>query len=140
MAAKSAKPKKRSPGKAARSTAEIARQVRAGLPVSALFALKEKLDLSNEALAPIVGLSLATLNRRRAGERLNPVHGDRVMRYLRLFDRACEVMGTAGYAREWLKTPQAALGGSTPLDFALTEVGAREVEDLLGRIEHGVYS
>lgn len=140
MAAKSAKPKKRSPGKVARGTAEVARQVRAGLPMSELFALKERLEVSNEALAPMVGLSLATLNRRRAGERLSPVHGDRVMRYLRLFDRACEVMGTAEHARAWLKAPQGSLGGSTPLDFALTEIGAREVEDLLGRIEHGVYT
>jgi len=32
------------------------------------------------------------------------------------------------------------LGGETPLEYAETEVGAREVEDLLGRIEYGVYS
>ncbi len=43
-------------------------------------------------------------------------------------------------AREWLKSPLPALAGKTPLEFADTEPGAQEVEDLLGRIEHGVFS
>ena len=43
-------------------------------------------------------------------------------------------------ARQWLSFPQYGLGGVVPLDYARTEVGAREVETLLGRIEYGVYS
>ena len=42
--------------------------------------------------------------------------------------------------RRWLASPQVGLGGAIPLEFAETEVGAREVENLLGRIEYGVYS
>jgi len=42
--------------------------------------------------------------------------------------------------RRWLTSRQFGLGGAVPLEYAETEVGAREVEDLLGRIEHGVYS
>jgi putative toxin-antitoxin system antitoxin component (TIGR02293 family) len=54
--------------------------------------------------------------------------------------KAVEVMETEDNARRWVNSPQVGLGGAIPLDFAETEVGAREVEDLLGRIEHGVYS
>jgi hypothetical protein len=43
-------------------------------------------------------------------------------------------------ARQWLRTPKGALGDATPLAFAATDVGAREVEDLIGRAEHGVFS
>ncbi len=43
-------------------------------------------------------------------------------------------------ARQWLKSPQRGLGGVIPLDYAQTETGAREVENLLGRIDYGVYS
>ena len=43
-------------------------------------------------------------------------------------------------ARRWLSSPQRALGGSTPLSLARTEVGAGLVEDLIGRLEHGVFS
>ena len=41
--------------------------------------------------------------------------------------------------RDWLTRPARAFNGQRPLDFAETEMGAREVEDLIGRIEHGVY-
>ena len=43
-------------------------------------------------------------------------------------------------ARQWLSSPQFGLGGAVPLKYAETEAGAREVEDLLGRIENAVYS
>ena len=53
---------------------------------------------------------------------------------------AVQALGTTQHARTWLAAPQHGLGGAIPLDYARTEVGAREVEDLLGRIEYGVYS
>jgi len=114
--------------------------VRAGLPASDLFELKAALDVPNETLAPMAGMSKATLGRRRPDQRLSPEEGDRVVRFARLLGLAVDVMGDLEHARRWMKSPQVGLGGSTPLEYALTEVGAREVEDLLGRIEHGVYS
>jgi putative toxin-antitoxin system antitoxin component (TIGR02293 family) len=54
--------------------------------------------------------------------------------------RAVDVLGSQEVARRWLTHPQFGLGGAAPLDYAETEAGAREVENLLGRIEYGVYS
>jgi putative toxin-antitoxin system antitoxin component (TIGR02293 family) len=54
--------------------------------------------------------------------------------------KAVEVLESEENARQWLTSPQFGLGGEVPLEYAGTEVGAREVEDLLGRIEYGVYS
>jgi putative toxin-antitoxin system antitoxin component (TIGR02293 family) len=48
--------------------------------------------------------------------------------------------GDADAARRWLTTAQPALGGDKPLEYAATEVGAREVEDLIGRLEYGISS
>ena len=84
--------------------------------------------------------SKATLHRRKAGGRLGRAESDRVARFARLMGKAVEVMESEENARQWLTLPQIGLGGATPLDYARTEVGAREVEDLLGRIEYGVYS
>jgi uncharacterized protein (DUF2384 family) len=39
-----------------------------------------------------------------------------------------------------LKTPARSLGGKPPLEFAASELGAQEVENLIGRLEYGVYS
>ena len=58
----------------------------------------------------------------------------------RAFARAKETLGSREKAVRWLQKPNRALGNEVPLRFANTEVGAREVESVLGRIQHGVYS
>jgi putative toxin-antitoxin system antitoxin component (TIGR02293 family) len=45
--------------------------------------------------------------------------------------------GDVTSAWQWLSRPQPGLGGSTALDHAATEPGARAVENLIGRLEHG---
>jgi putative toxin-antitoxin system antitoxin component (TIGR02293 family) len=54
--------------------------------------------------------------------------------------RATSVLGTEAKAKQWLTTSNPALGGEAPIDLLDTDVRAREVEDVLLRIEHGVYS
>jgi putative toxin-antitoxin system antitoxin component (TIGR02293 family) len=66
-----------------------------------------------------------------------PLDGVRFERLLRL---ATGTLESTENARAWLTSPQLGLGGAIPLEHSVTELGAREVEDLLGRIEHGVYS
>jgi putative toxin-antitoxin system antitoxin component (TIGR02293 family) len=113
----------------------------AGLPVAEFDALREMLGLSVEEMAGKIGISVATLSRRRAKtEPLDRDHSDRLMRYARLYWLSIDFFnGDAATGRDWLKRPARALAGHTPLDFAETEMGAREVEDLIGRLEHGVY-
>ena len=112
----------------------------AGLPMRELEVLRASLDLSMEKLASKLGISIATIQRRKVQGRLDPGESDRVMRFARLMGKTVSVFGNEEDARQWLASPQFGLGGAVPLDYAKTEVGAREVENLLGRIEHGVYS
>lgn len=98
------------------------------------------LKLRKSELADILGTSKATLYRRKPGALLGPSESDRVVRFARLMGKAVGVFETEEAARRWLASPQVGLGGEAPLDYARTEIGAREVEDLLGRIEYGVYS
>lgn len=115
--------------------------LQAGLPVQELDDLQTRLALPAEKLAPLLGISKATFHRRK-GEtgKLPPAVSDRVVRYARLLGQAFKVLEDLDAARRWLTAPQFGLGGAVPLDYAKTELGAREVEDLLGRIEYGVYS
>jgi putative toxin-antitoxin system antitoxin component (TIGR02293 family) len=53
---------------------------------------------------------------------------------LRLFE------GDRTAAKRWLSTPQKALGHQSPLTVARTEVGAIEVDRLMGRLEYGVFT
>jgi len=116
-------------------------RIMAGLPVEEFDSLREMLGLPVDEMARKIGISTATLSRRRAKkEPLDRNHSDRLMRYARLFWLSAAYFdGNQATGRDWLARPARALGGRTPLDFAETEMGAREVEDLLGRLEHGVY-
>lgn len=119
---------------------ETVATIRAGLPMVEFEGLQELLGLSAEVLAGHLGISRSTLVRRRKSGRLDMQESDRLLRYARLYARAEEVLGGAGSAREWLQAPARALAFVSPLKFAETETGCREVENLLGRIEHGVFS
>lgn len=124
------------------SASQTAERIKAGLPVKEFDTLREYLGLTVETLAKKVGVSAATLSRRRQRRQpLDPGHSDRLIRFARLFRLAVDLYdGDESAARTWLTAPARALGGQTPLDFADTEVGAREVETLIGRLEHAVYT
>ena len=119
---------------------EWVERIREGLPAASALALKNSLDLTNAQLAALLGVSERTLGRwRPAQDRLDAVAGDRLHRTARLFSMAVEVLEDRAAAVRWLKAPHRALGGAIPLELAATDVGARAVESLLGRMEHGVY-
>jgi putative toxin-antitoxin system antitoxin component (TIGR02293 family) len=120
--------------------ATMLKVLRQGLPFAELEALQSILEVPLEKLASMLGISKATLHRRKASGRLDLAESDRVVRYARLMGLATQVMESPENARQWLNLPQIGLGGAVPLHYAETEFGVREVEDLLGRIEYGVYS
>ena len=113
---------------------------KAGLSTDVFVRLALRLGISEARLAEVVGLSSTTLARRKRAGAFTAVEGEHVLRVAALLHRAAEVFGDEGEAAAWLTTANAALGHATPLSWADTEFGAREVEDLLGRLEYGVYS
>ncbi len=120
---------------------EWVERIQAGLPAASALAFKDKLKLTYFELAALLGVSPRTLARwNPAKSRLDPVSGDRLVRSARLYAIAAEVLEDDEAAARWLKAPQRALGGAVPLQLAQTDVGARAVEGLLGRMEHGVYT
>jgi len=124
----------------AKHPTELIRQIQKGLRFSELETLQNSIDMPFEQLAAKLSISRSTLQRRKAAGRLSPDESDKVMRLSRLLEHATKVFGDIEKARAWLKFPQRGLGGAVPLDYAETEVGAREVDNLLGRIDYGVYS
>ena len=115
-------------------------RIHAGLSFRAVQNLQKALDVPMDKLASVLGMSRATLHRRKIQGKIDKDESEKLVRYQRLLKKAEDVFGGGDSAREWLTSPQAGLGNAVPLDFAKTEIGAREVENLLGRIEYGVYS
>lgn len=121
--------------------AALAARVEEGVPVVDLVRFGKQAGFTTEELARMIQIPPRTYARRVAGKsRLKVTEGERAVRVMRLFDLAREVMGTDENTRRWFNAKLVALGGRTPLEFAQTEPGAREVENVIGRIAHGVFS
>lgn len=112
------------------------------MPLRALERLGKLLALeSSNEIASLLLIPPRTFYYRKKAKRLTPGESDRLLRTARIFGLAVDLFdGDRDAARQWLQTPKRALGDATPLGYAATEVGAREVEDLIGRAEHGVFS
>lgn len=117
----------------------LTRAVQEGFPVAVLQKLADELDAPQKVVLLALGIAPATLKRRRESGHLNRTESDRVYRLTSIFQQAIQLFeGDETMAREWLEQPAKALGGRPPLAYLDTEAGANEVEDLIGRLEHGV--
>lgn len=123
------------------SPLEAAKLLREGLPFSAVVKLQKSSGLTLDRIKEIARISEGSFARRKQSGKLSFDESERLLRVSRLFERAVELFeGDHEGARQWLETPIPALEDQRPLDLAKSEPGAREVEDLIGRIEHGVIS
>lgn len=118
---------------------KVMQRVRDGFPSQVLQEFQDETGLTSMDISKLLSIPPSTLTRRQRQERLRPEESDRLLRAKKIFDLAVGLFeGDVNAARKWLQTPQYGLGGETPLDYASKEVGAREVENLIGRLEHGM--
>ncbi|HEY3137931.1 MAG TPA: antitoxin Xre/MbcA/ParS toxin-binding domain-containing protein [Blastocatellia bacterium] len=119
----------------------VVEHVKRGLQFNSVERLREQMDLSSKDMAELLQIKFRTFLRRKKEGRLRPDESDRLIRASRLFARAVDLFdGNAEAAKAWLLRAQRALGGAVPLEMARTELGAREVERVIGRLEHGVFT
>jgi putative toxin-antitoxin system antitoxin component (TIGR02293 family) len=119
----------------------IVRMVQRGFPFRRLARLQKATGLPWENISKFVNIPLRTLTRRQHDGKLRPDESDRVWSAAMIFDLTLDLFeGDAAAARRWLEAPQRGLGGVPPLEYASTQPGAREVENLIMRLEHGVFS
>lgn len=118
---------------------DLSQKIQIGFHFRVLERFQRNADLPTGELVDLLQIGLRTLRRRKEEGRLQPDESDRLVRAARIFGRAIELFeGDLSGARSWLEASQPALGGATPFQVARTEVGAREVENLIGRLEHGI--
>jgi putative toxin-antitoxin system antitoxin component (TIGR02293 family) len=82
-----------------------------------------------------------TLARRKAAnETLTVEETDKALRLDRIAGQAERVFGDPEKAHRWLREPKRALQGETPVAHLASEAGARVVEEMLYRIEYGMFA
>lgn len=124
-------------GRLVQSDADMSAAIRDGFPHSAVEGLLESSGLSLQEIASALDLSLRSLQRRKSEGRLAGYESDRLYRLARLVALADYFLGDHQLAIAWLKRPNYVLGGVAPLSIVDTELGARQVENVLGRIGYG---
>jgi putative toxin-antitoxin system antitoxin component (TIGR02293 family) len=130
----------RSLGRRVNSDAKWMELLRAGLPYSALESVRETLGLSREEVSELLAVPLRTLVRRKREHKLRADESDRLFRLARIAAHAVDVLGSKEAAADWLRQPNPALEGVTPITLLDNDAGALRVDELLGRIEYGLYS
>ena len=127
-------------GQTVPTSTELRQRIRRGLPYRSFECVRERLRLSVPEAADVLHMPARTLARRRQSRKLDADESDRLYRIARVAAQAFAVFGTEEKAATWLRRPNRALNGERPIQLLDTDVGARQVEDILGRIAHGVVS
>ncbi len=125
-------------GRGIRSPGDLADRVRRGFPFAALSAVMDDYGISRDVACEVLQLSSRNFLRRRDQKRLSPVESDRLYRLARVLAHANRVFEDPDESAEWIQTPNAALGKQEPLTLLDTDIGVQQVDQVLGRIEHGI--
>lgn len=123
-----------------RSDLDLADAIHEGLAYQALEHVLESDDLEPAEAYELVGSRRTLMRKKKERKKLSPAESDRLARVVRIIARAEEALGERDKAQRWLRKANRALAGKRPLDLLDSDAGARMVERVLGRIEHGIYS
>ncbi len=125
-------------GRSVRSELDLAAAVERGLPYKVVSHIRHGPASWLTAHELYHFIPRRTLEHRRKAARLTREQSDRIARVARITALAQEIFGAADKAHVWLRRPTRPLDGKVPLDLLDSDIGAKAVEDLLGRIEHGI--
>ena len=125
-------------GKPVRSLLELNDAVERGLPKATLRNVARRVysDAAEQRAMMHRVVPEATYKRRR--DLLSPAESGRTERLARVVAMAEDVWQDRERARRFLTTPHPEIGGKTPVDAALTELGARLAEEVMSRIVYGL--
>ena len=119
---------------------DLLQLARKGISKKALVALAKKVSLTLEEIATVLHISERTLQRYTPTTLVKTEYADKAIELARLYERGVDVLGSEKAFSGWVKTPNMALGGEIPFNILDTRIGFKMVLDILGRIEHGVFS
>jgi len=115
-----------------------------GIPRGALTHLVSHVAMLRDpaSLEQAVGVSQRTVQRFKLApdKKLSPEQSGRAWKFAEILAKATEVLGSQEEAEDWLERPAMALNQQRPIDLLGTPAGSKLVEQLLGRIQYGVYT
>jgi len=126
-----------------RNLLDVHEWVSHGMPSASISHLAHAIEpLPARTLSEALGVSVRTLHRKKGGQgdTLSVTQGGRTFKFAQVVAKATLVLGSREDAVRWLTSPAMGLDQQKPIDLLATPVGTQLVEELLDRIEHGVYA
>lgn len=109
-----------------------------GISKSDFLVIVANTGLNLTEFSSLLPASKRTIEKAKNRDLLSPAVSDRVLQIASLYRYGNQVLSSS--FKEWLNTPLISLGGKKPFEFINNDTGISMINDLLGRIEHGVYS
>lgn len=122
------------------SNMEKIRKVREGMTRLELEQVKESFGLDYETLAKVLSVAKATLFNKKGTERFSSSLSEKIFALADLYSYGFSVFESKELFNSWMDQENRALGNIKPIDLLDTMIGVEEVKNIIGRIEHGVYS
>jgi putative toxin-antitoxin system antitoxin component (TIGR02293 family) len=119
---------------------ELIAQSRSGVTHAEVRKLASLLELTIRELAILLSMNERTMARRLVSGSLNKVESERLLLLKALAAHGLRVFEDQGKFNRWLRRPLEILEGQSPLQLLDTATGFQVVDQILGRIEYGVYS
>ena len=113
--------------------------VRIGIQTKYLSEIQKFTQLNDKELIAILPISQRQLERYSKSHKLNKEITSHLIQLIELFQKGHKLFGEEKY-NKWIRTPNKILDNNQPLEIMDTSIGIEMIEDVLGRIEHGVYS
>jgi putative toxin-antitoxin system antitoxin component (TIGR02293 family) len=123
------------------SLVAIVDKIEDGLPYRAFEQFTALLDTPAGTMAEYLRIPARTLQRRKRSGVLSVDESERLLRLSRLYHAALDLFeGDHKATVAWLKRGNRAFIGRMPMEMASLEVTGEQVLQLIGRLEHGVYT
>jgi putative toxin-antitoxin system antitoxin component (TIGR02293 family) len=101
----------------------------------------DKARLSQSEFHQATLIPISTIKRRlKNEERFSTQESDVMYRLALLIKLATDLFGNESRALDWIREPVYGLNGKRPIDMIATTVDFDAVKELIGRVEHGVFS
>lgn len=113
---------------------------RKGISKNELVNLKSKSGLDYSKLAAALSVTRATLINKKGSEKFNPSLSEKIIGLADIYSYGYEVFEDTEKFNNWMFEPNNALGGLAPFEVIDNQFGRDEVKNIIGRIDHGVYS
>lgn len=112
---------------------------RTGIETKYLREIQEMSSLTDKELSDILPISQRQLSRYAADHKLNKEITSHLIQLVDLFQKGFQLFGQHKF-KQWIRTKNKVLNNNTPVELMDTSIGIEMIEDVIGRIEHGVYS